>query len=358
MSQKRPIRVLVADDSPTARELLSAIIASDPAFALIGQAHDGQQAVQLARSLRPDVVVMDVYMPRLDGFAATQEIMAEFPVPIVVISSSYDARDVTLALHALHAGALTVFRKPADPLLPEFAEQARRFLDTVRLMSDVKVVRLRRSAKEVPPPVAMPLTERGNLRSGPRVLAIATSTGGPAALYRLLSDLPETFSAPILVTQHTAAGFLPGLVSWLGTAGSIAVKIADDREPILPRTLYLSPDDRHLGVSRDERIALSSEPPIRGFRPSGTFLFQSVAKTYGGDTAALILTGMGDDGVAGLHAVHAAGGVILAESESSCAVYGMPGAAVASGVVHVQLPLTELGAYVATLFTGQTRARP
>jgi two-component system chemotaxis response regulator CheB len=339
-------RVLVAEDSATARELLVAILRSDPELQVVGEASDGAEAVALAQRLRPDVVTMDIRMPRMDGFAATKEIMITIPTPIVIVTGSTKAREVEVAMHALRAGALAVLHKPRGPEAPAFEEAARQLVATVKAMAQVKVVRHWRPAPTRPggtPPRAASATQRG------RLVAIATSTGGPGALQGLLSGLPVDFSAPILVVQHITAGFTPGLASWLNSVCGLQVKVAEHGEALAPHTVYLAPDDRHLGVSPTATLLLSSAPPIGGFRPSGTFLFESAARAFGAAAIALILTGMGEDGVEGLRAVRQAGGRILAQDEESSVVFGMPGAAIAAGLADLVLPPEALASRLVEL---------
>ncbi|HEX5271384.1 MAG TPA: chemotaxis-specific protein-glutamate methyltransferase CheB [Gemmataceae bacterium] len=335
------IRVLVVDDSPTARALLVEILRSDPEVQVIGEAKDGQEGVELTGRLRPDLVTMDVKMPRLDGLAATKEIMIASPTPIVIVTASLNAHEVDLAMQSLRVGALAVLRKPPGPDSPAFEEAARKLLATVKAMAHVKVVRhwrqagpAPRSADPLPPPP----------RPGPRapLVAVATSTGGPAALHRLLSRLPGDFPAPVLAVQHNAPGFMHGLVAWLGGGCDLTVKVAEQGEALRPGTVYLAPDDRHLGVAPAGTVLLSPAPPVGGFRPSGTFLFESAARARGSSVVALILTGMGDDGVEGLRAVRQAGGHIIAQDEATSVVWGMPGAAVAAGLADSVLPLDAI----------------
>lgn len=336
------IRVLIAEDSVTVSELLIAILESDPQIQVVGQARNGVEAVELARKLRPDLITMDVHMPAMDGFAATKEIMVEAPTPIVIVSSSTSRRHVELSMHALRAGALMVVAKPDDPASPQFNGRQEQFLTMVKAMADVKVVR--RWARPAVGPQVSPSTDE--LRPGGRavrVVAVAASTGGPAALHRVLGDLPGDFSAPILVVQHIACGFTEGLADWLSTGLALQVRLAQDGEPLAPRTVYVAPDDRHLGVRGRDRVAVVEADPVGGFRPSASFLFESVARSHGPAVAAVVLTGMGSDGVQGLEAVRKAGGTVIAQDEATSVVYGMPGAAVAAGVVDVVLPLERIG---------------
>ncbi len=344
------IRVLVVDDSATARALLVGIFGSAPDIRVVGEARDGLDGVALTQKLRPDLVSMDLHMPNMDGFTAIKEIMVTAPTPIVVCTGSTLAGEVATAMNALRAGALAVLRKPPAPGSPGFDETAEKLIATVRAMAQVKVVRHWRStsrpttAEFAPPPAP---SER------PRLVAVATSTGGPPALQTLLSGLPGDFEAPILVVQHITKGFTTGLATWLNTVCNLQVKMAEHGDRLAPHTVYVAPDDRHLGVANPHVVALSSAPPVGGFRPAGTFLFESAARVFGAATLALILTGMGEDGVAGLRAVRQAGGRIIAQDEESSVVYGMPGAAVAAGLADQVLPLDRIAGRVAQLVGGR-----
>jgi two-component system chemotaxis response regulator CheB len=336
------IRVLVAEDSATTRELLVLILKSDPGMEVVGEAKNGAEAVALTKRLHPDVVTMDIRMPLLDGFEATKQIMVECPTPIVIVSASVDGREVEVSINALRVGALTVIAKPDGPSAPNFAELSRQFLATVKAMSQVKVVR-RWPDRQVRLPSPSPRGPDAPPR--PRVMAIAASTGGPAALCQVLSELPGNFPIPVLVVQHIAPGFLAGFASWLNTNLSLKVKVAEDGEEAAARTIYLPPDDRHLGFEHG-RLSISTAPPIGGFRPSATFLFETTARAFGSATLAVVLTGMGQDGVDGLRAVRAAGGQVIGQDEASSVVYGMPGAAARAGVVDLVLPLKDIAARI------------
>ena len=333
------IRVLVVDDSPTARAVLVQMLRADGDIEVVGEARDGLEAVEMARRLRPDVITMDVHMPHMDGFEATREIMIATPTPIVVVTGSLAKSEVAGSIQALRAGALCVHHRPPGPAAPTHEREVRQLLTSVKAMSRVK-----------PTPRARPKGKPA--RAAARVVAVAASTGGPAALHRLLSTLPGDFPVPILVVQHMTSGFIAGLASYLHTTTAFRVKVADAGEALAPRTVYLAPDDRHLGASPAGSVVISAAPPVGGFRPSGTVLFESVARAFGAATIAVVLTGMGVDGVAGLGAVRQAGGRILVQDEESSVVFGMPGAAVAAGVVDRVLPLGLLASGVVTFATG------
>jgi two-component system chemotaxis response regulator CheB len=333
------IRVLIAEDSSTTRALLLEVLSSDPEIVVIGQAGSGTEAVALTQKLRPDLVTMDVHMPEMDGVAATKEIMITAPTPIIIITNSSGVGSIE---GALRAGALEVLLKPPGPASPGFEAAARKLIATVKTMSHVKVVRHWRSG-----PAGKPVTRAAGKQAP--VVAIATSTGGPMALQTVLGGLPGDFPAPVLVVQHISAGFLSGLASWLNTVCDLHVKIAEAGERLQPHTVYLAPDDRHLGVTRLATVELSDAPPVGGFRPSGTFLFESAARAFGPAAIGVILTGMGEDGVAGLSLLRQQGGRILAQDEKSSVVFGMPGAAIAAGLADHVLPLDGVAARLAEM---------
>lgn len=330
------IRVLVVEDSTTARTLLVSILRADPAIEVVGEAKNGEEGVRLADRLRPDVVTMDVQMPLLDGIQATKQIMEIAPTRVIVVSASH-FDDVGASMEAIRAGALTVLDKPLGPGSPEFDDLSARLVDSVKSLSQVKVVR---RWSERPRESSAPRVDSRS--GGARIVAIATSTGGPAALHRILSRLPKDFAVPILVVQHITVGFGKGFAEWLATAGPLRVKIAGNGERLERGVVYIAPDDMHLGVSDANTVLTSNRPPIAGFRPSGTFLFQTVAEIFGPKAAGVVLTGMGTDGLDGLRALKAAGGVILAQDEPSSVVFGMNGAAIEANLADEVVALEDV----------------
>jgi two-component system, chemotaxis family, protein-glutamate methylesterase/glutaminase len=327
------IRVLVVEDMPTARQLVVGILSSDPEIEVVGQAADGGEAIDLVRRLRPDAITMDVMMMPVDGIQATAQIMSERPTPIVIVTS-LDVNEVTLSMKALGAGALAALPKPRGPGSAGFADDARRLVTTVKAMSRVALLRrVVTGAPTAPAPIA---AAQPGARG--RAVAIAASTGGPAALQRILTRLPAGFAAPVLVVQHIALGFSDGFARWLGAAGPLPVRVATDGAHLVAGTVYVAPDDRHLAVSVDgTRAVVSDAPPVGGFRPSGNPLFRSVAAAFGSGCVGVILSGMGRDGVEGLQVVREAGGRIVAQDQRSAAVHGMPGAAIQAGLADAIL---------------------
>ena len=346
------VRVLVAEDSPTTRELLVSMLGTDPSIVVVGQARDGVEAVEQTLRLRPDLVTMDIPRPRLDGFEATKQIMVEAPTPIIIISAVVNPDDVVASMEALRAGAVTVLAKPPNPFSPEFDDACRSLTSTVKALSQVTLVRrrpgptLHPALHPTPAPPAVATTQQRT----PRVLAIGASTGGPNALGQVLGALPADFPAPVLVVQHMTIGFLEGFAQWLDRGCALDVRLARHGERLAPRTVYVAPEDHHLGVSASGHVVLSDDDRINGFRPSVSYTFDSAARAFGAATVAVILTGMGSDGVSGLRTVRERGGRVIAQDEETSVVFGMPGSAVAAGVVDDVLPLPGVGAVVRGLF--------
>ncbi len=337
------IRVLIADDSRTTQEFLAQVLHDDPEVTVVGRANDGIEAVAQTKRLRPDVIVMDVNMPNMNGLDAARLIMFEVPTPIVVASSIATAVQASASFAALEAGALVLIAKPAGIGSPQFAQSVRDFVNNVKAMAGVKVVRRRWPKTEDAPALAEAVTAPARKI---RAVAMGASTGGPAALGRILSALPADYQAPVLVVQHMAAEFIAGLASWLAAMCRLEVRIAVGGEPLVPATVYLAGGSRHMGVSRAGCILLDDGAPISGFRPSVTYLFERVAEAYGSAAAAVILTGMGEDGVAGLQAIRNVGGHVIAQDETTCTVFGMPGAAIAAGLVNAVLPLPAIAGHL------------
>jgi two-component system chemotaxis response regulator CheB len=342
------IRVLIAEDSPTVRRHLTGMINETPGMHVVGEARDGEEAIILALELKPDVISMDIRMPLLDGLEATRRIMSRQPTPVVVVSGLLE-RDVDLSFQALQAGALAVVEKPPDRKDPAFAAKHRQLVTTLAAMARVGVVRRWENdpgrnalTQEMP----RPRISTDRLRIAPEVIAIGASAGGPGALSAIFRDLPADFPVPIVVVQHMPDEFVAGLARWLHKATPLQVVVAADNLVLEPGVVHLGPGSAHLTVARqpDGRLAarlLKARGPYR-YQPSVDVLFESIAQVCGRGGVGLILTGMGDDGAAGLLAMRQTGAVTLAQDEASCTVYGMPGAAVARGAVEHELALSNL----------------
>ena len=336
MTRRQPIRILVADDSLTMRNALMALLAQEQDLRVIGEARDGVEAVEKARALRPDVITMDVNMPRLDGLGATAAIMAESPARVLMVCAVSEDRQLDLSFRAMAAGALEVISKPG-PAQDELHRFGRRVAEAVRLMAEVPVVRRSKGG-------------HGNLRAGGAGVAaigLVASTGGPPALSVVLRGLPGDLSAPVLIAQHIAAGFTPGLVRWLSEVAALKVDVAREGDAAQAGRVYLPPDGCDLELDPAGRLRT---PKSSGLHcPSANRLLHSLAYALGPRAVGVVMTGMGDDGAQGLLDIRRAGGAAFAQDETSSVVFGMPAAARACGAAETMLPLEDIAPMVAGL---------
>lgn len=347
------IRVLVVEDSPTVREFLLQVLRADPAIEVIGIAGSGEEALVEVERTRPDVVTMDVHMPRMNGYDATRRIMESHPTPIVIVSGTTDVTDTARAFHAIEAGALAVLSRPVGFGHAEHQRSAAELVRTVKLMSEVKVVK--RWPRSRAPEIAAPFSDYAkDLAALPehsriRLVAIGASTGGPPAIQKILSQLPRDFPAPILIVQHMAAGFMQGFVDWLAQSSNLPMQPPVHGDLPLTGHVYVAPDGMHMGLGPRGRLELSDAAPENGQRPAVSYLFRSVAKIYGSSAAGVLLTGMGKDGSRELLEMREHGAVTIAQDRDSSVVFGMPGEAIkVCGATYV-LPPQKIGAALAEL---------
>jgi two-component system, chemotaxis family, protein-glutamate methylesterase/glutaminase len=322
------LRVLVVENAGEHR--LTGVIENEPSTELSGVAHSGTEAIALAQRLRPEAILMASNVRSVGAYDAVREIMTEAPTPIIVVVDETGAGAERARANAREAGAVTAVPFPAS---------TSELIDIVRAMAAVRLVRRRPSRPAAP----------GSRPARRRVscVAIGASTGGPAALRGIFAGIPSDLEAPILVTQHISNGFAEGMVYWWNSAGALRAKIAVDGEPLRNGTIYVAPDNGHLTISAQHTIAISDAPPTGGHRPSASVMFRSAAERFGAGAFAVILSGMGRDGVEGLEYVHRAGGTVCAQDEASCAVFGMPKAAIEAGVVDFVLPLDAISRRIA-----------
>jgi two-component system chemotaxis response regulator CheB len=338
------IKVLVVDDSPVTREFLVHILGLDPDIQVIGTANDGEHAIEAVERTRPDVITMDIHMPKVDGLEATRRIMETHPTPIVIVSGSTDPQEVATTFRAMEAGALAVLRRPAGIGHPDHEATARELLQTVKLMSEVRVVRRwPRVRREIPEPVV------GRVPGEVRVVAIGASAGGPPVLQTILRGLPTDFPAPVLIVQHMAAGFTAGFIEWLAQSSRLPVHLATHGETMLPGHVYVAPDDFQMKVEHGGRIVLARDEPENGLRPSVSYLFRSLAEVYGGQAVAGLLTGMGRDGAEELKLLRGKGAVTFAQDKESSVVHGMPGEAIRLDAAMLILPPEKIAAVLTSL---------
>lgn len=329
------ISVYIVDDSAVAREHLRHILESDPEIVVAGEAHSGEEAVEYVKTSRPDVITMDISMPRMDGHEATSRIMEMNPVPIVIVSANYSRDQVGQSFRAMEAGALAIVEKPPGIGHADYERAAQDLTRTVKLMSEVSVVRRWHKSRRLPLAPREPSVDARSVKA----VLIGASTGGPPVLQTVLSGFHADFPAPILVVQHITKGFIEGMIEWLGAAISLPVSLARDGERALPGRVYFAPDDRHMGIDASGRFFLSMDAPENGIRPSISFLFRSALASYGAEVVAVLLTGMGKDGADEMKRIRDIGGVTIIQDKESSVVYGMPGeAARLGGAAHVLPP--------------------
>jgi len=321
--RRKMIRTLIVEDSQVGQKLLTYLLNSDPQIEIIGVAVNGEEALRIAAQLKPDVITMDIHMPRLNGYETTRRIMETNPVPIVIVSGSFIAKDGEKTFKAMEAGALAIVRKPCGPGHPEFLTDAEELIRTVKIMSEVKVVRRWPGVR----PAAPKPMEKVRVNPHIKLVAIGASTGGPAVLREILSALPKDFPVPIMVVQHMSRGFMEGFVEWLNHTTDLQVRVATDGECLVAGHVYFAPDNRHMLVGKDFRVHLSVSLPENGLRPAVSSLFRSVQATCGNHSVAVLLTGMGRDGAEELKKLRDSGAVTLVQDRETSVVYGMPGEA-------------------------------
>jgi len=322
------INVLIVDDSAVAREFLMHTINSEPEFEVVGMAANGEAAIKRVKELKPDVVIMDIFMPIMNGFVATQKIMEKNPVPIIITSASYDISDTEKSYKALEAGALVIVKKPLGEKKPGSEKEIRELKKFVRLMSEIKVATRWRGANIQAPSNTFTKEENGRQSASIKLIAIGASTGGPAVIEKIFTEIPKDIPVPIVVVQHMAEGFMDSFVTWLGNKTGMPIKIAQHGELLLPGHAYFAPDKYHMEVGINDRIVLSNDEMTYGLKPSVANLFKSVSEHYGFQAAGVLLTGMGVDGARELKLIKESGGITIAQNEESSIVFGMPGEAI------------------------------
>jgi two-component system, chemotaxis family, protein-glutamate methylesterase/glutaminase len=340
------IRVLVVDDSLTMRRRIFEVLAADPEIVVVGEASDGQGAIDMCAALRPDVVTLDMLLPVMNGLQATEHIMAHFPTPILVVSASTNRVDLFNTYDALSAGAIDVLEKPRGDEREGVWEE--RLRSMVRMVSRIPVIthpRARLAKLALTPASSAPAPVRSPAGPVQRpVVALGASTGGPGALVDVLREVPVDLPAPIFVVLHIDEPFGAAFADWLGQHTRRKVAYGRDKQLVakLGSEVVMAPPGSHMLIRRG-RLELSQGPERHSCRPSIDVLFESLARECEANTIACLLTGMGRDGAAGLLEVRRAGGLTIAQDERTSIVYGMPREAVLLGAAERVLPLGEIG---------------
>jgi len=338
--QGNKIKVLVVDDSALMRQFIGDILRSDPRIEVVGTARDGKDCLAQLKSLKPDIVTMDVEMPVMNGLEALEEIMKTTPMPVVMVSSlTQEGADTTFK--ALALGCVDFIGKPSGTISLNIRDVGQELIEKVVAASTAKVIRPTASPRTQPRMTAPAAMSTGRVD----IVAIASSTGGPMALNDLVPKLPKNFPVPIVITQHMPKEFTSSFAKRLNDASQIEVVEGFDGLTLKPGRAVIAPGGSHLLVKRRSGAAvcaLSDAPPVLSVKPAANIMFQSVAEQYGGNVLSVILTGMGRDGTDGAIALKKRGAYVIAESQKTCVVYGMPKAAIDAGVVDEVLPLYDI----------------
>lgn len=362
MTSKGPIRLLVVDDSAYNRRNIAEVFSSYPSeVEVVGKAADGEEALRLATLLKPDVITLDLEMPRMDGFTFLRILMSRQPTPVIVVSSYSQKENV---FKALELGALDFVAKPSAQIAPDATDLRNQILEKVLLVRQLRasfpggpVSRRAQSLGGLGTERAG-LPESGSMRAAgayiapKHVVAIASSTGGPSALLEIFAKIPPTTSAGLVVAQHMPDKFTRTFAERLDRKGSVRTSEGADGDRLGKCTGFVCPGRQCMEVVQNGvelRISIGAPRPEDRYVPSADRLLKSVATAVGSRAIGVILTGMGDDGVEGARAIRDAGGIVIAEAQETAVVYGMPGAAVRAGIPQKVLPLPQIAEYLASV---------
>lgn len=360
--QTKQIQVLIVDDSKVSRDLLAYIVESDDQLKVMGFAENGEEAIEFLKNHKPDVVITDIVMPKLDGFKLTKQIMDSQPIPIIIVTGIYNKEEVSKSFKAISAGAITVLEKPKGIGDACYLDTARFVIDTIKAISQFKFDK----AHHLPPlkpqtPSESPQTDTPKLKTedkhistkAVKAIAIGASLGGPQALCTLLSSLPSNLPVPILIAQHISNGFIQGLVNWLSESTFLKIHIAKNGEKALPGSVYIAPDKSLMEITPDNIIRIQNTPS-EGVPPSIGHLFRSVGNQYGSEAIGILLTGIGSDGAEDLLYMKQKGSTTLVQDEESCVRFDLPRAAIKLGAAQQILPLPKMASLIQNMIDANT----
>jgi len=348
-------RVLVVDDSAFMRRLIAEVVELRDDFRVVGTASDGFEALDRIRALSPDIVTLDVAMPRLDGIATLERIMDEMPRPVIVVSAAGSSEENASAVRALELGAVEFVRKPSGPVSIDLLVVRDELL---RALDAASVVRFGKRAPAVEPPHVQRAERPPSRRNATRVVVIAASTGGPRALAEVVSGLSAELDAAVLIVQHMPSEFIPTLAARLSQLTTLPVTVAADGEPVLSGRVYLAPGNGQMRLRRGTysvTIDIGAGDPVSGTRPSADPLFQSAARIFGRKAVGVVLSGMGRDGAEGLRSVRGAGGSGIIQDRATSIIYGMPAAALDAAGADAVVPSREIAGVINHMVTASRR---
>ncbi|HHP7229927.1 MAG TPA: chemotaxis-specific protein-glutamate methyltransferase CheB [Xenococcaceae cyanobacterium] len=349
-----PIKVFLVEDSPVALTILQRVLTNASEITIVGTAKNGMVALEKIPHLKPDVVCTDLLMGKMDGLELTKQLLAIYPVPILVISEVVTDNDTKKIGQLMEAGVLDVFPKPKTGFIQDYEKQQQALVQKIKLLSGVKVFSKKNKSLATPQfteniSSQIEFNSPGAFQQEYKIITIGVSTGGPKALQNILGNLPSNFPLPIVCIQHISEGFLNSLIDWLTTETLLKIKIAQPGELPLPGTVYFAPEKYHLELDNKRRFVYSDTPPINNHRPSITTTFSSIAQFYKQEAIGILLTGMGKDGALGMEKIYQTGGLTIAQDEATSVIFGMPKEAIDLGVVKQVLPLFKIAAVLKEL---------
>ncbi len=349
-----PIKVFLVEDSPVALTILQRVLNSASGIKVVGTAKNGVIALEEIPLLKPDIVCTDLLMGKMDGLELTRQLMATYPIPILVISQVVTNNDTQKIGQLLEAGVLDVFPKPKTGFIQDYEKQQEGLIQKIKLLSGVKVFSKSNKSLVLPeikpePPIEFKYNNHLVSNTNYKIVTIGVSTGGPQALRTIFQSLPNNFPLPIVCIQHISEGFLSSLINWLNGDSLLKIKVAENGEFPLPGKVYFAREGYHLELDSQGRFIYSNAPPINNHRPSVNHTFNSIAQFYGKNTIAILLTGMGRDGASGMEKLYRIGAMTIAQDEATSIIFGMPKEAIDLGVVRKVLPLSRIPTFLIQL---------